>query len=341
MKGIIVIMKLIDFDDCELSVKNGLYGGIGGFKEGVIYDNEEWIIKYPKSTRDLNRKIDISYTSSPVSEYIGSQIYKILGFQVHETLLGVRNGKIVVACKDFTDETTRLLETRTIKNVYNKDIEAELNHKSLSNSSEHIIILDELMIHMEMNPIFNRLDNPKKHFYRMMVVDAYIKNNDRNNGNWGALLDLKTKSYRFAPVYDNGASFSPKLSDSRIKNILKDEKNFLSNARNIVTTFGFVDEKNEIHVLRFQNILNMGIPELDEAMTELVPLFEEKKEEIYNMIRDIPNEYKGLDVCSDIRKEFYIKTLDTIHNELCLPYCLAINNVYGHNENDLELEKNI
>ena len=45
--------------------------------------------------------IAVSYTTSPVSEYIGSHIYQSMGFPVHETKLGTYQNKVVVACKDF------------------------------------------------------------------------------------------------------------------------------------------------------------------------------------------------------------------------------------------------
>jgi hypothetical protein len=93
-------MYFINFDECKLSDRAGTYGGKAGFKDGIIYNNEYWMIKYPKSTKGM-RKPEISYTTSPLSEFLGSQIYKILGYDVHETLLGTRNNKLVVACKDF------------------------------------------------------------------------------------------------------------------------------------------------------------------------------------------------------------------------------------------------
>lgn len=55
-----------------------------------------------------------SYTASPLSEYIGSQIYQSLGIPVHETMLGIRDNKLVVACKDF-DPLHRLVEYGQIK----------------------------------------------------------------------------------------------------------------------------------------------------------------------------------------------------------------------------------
>lgn len=64
------------------------------------------MIKFPESTKDFmgRQKKNAhfpSYTASPLSEYIGSQIYQSLGIPVHETMLGIRDNKLVVACKDF------------------------------------------------------------------------------------------------------------------------------------------------------------------------------------------------------------------------------------------------
>ena len=41
-------MKLIDLNKYEQSLKHGSYGGNAGDKDGIIYNNENWIIKYPK-----------------------------------------------------------------------------------------------------------------------------------------------------------------------------------------------------------------------------------------------------------------------------------------------------
>lgn len=91
---------MYNLDNCSLSDKNGSYGGNAGLKEGIIFDNKYWLVKYPKSTRSMKSVKDY-YTSSPLSEYIGSHIYQILGINTHNTILGIRNKKFVVACEDF------------------------------------------------------------------------------------------------------------------------------------------------------------------------------------------------------------------------------------------------
>lgn len=93
-------MKMIihDLNSTERDIF-GNYGGKSGFKYGVIIDGERWMIKFPG--RDKKNNHIPSYTTSSLCEYMGSHIYELLGIPVHETRLGVRNGKIVVACKDF------------------------------------------------------------------------------------------------------------------------------------------------------------------------------------------------------------------------------------------------
>lgn len=95
-------MKIYKFDELELSDRNGTYGGNSGEKEGVMVRGEYWIIKYPKKADNLKDVENMSYTSAPESEYIGSHIYEILGYPVHKTVLGIRNHHIVVGCKDLS-----------------------------------------------------------------------------------------------------------------------------------------------------------------------------------------------------------------------------------------------
>ena len=93
------MLELINFNDAK-TARGVYYGGDAGAKYAIIYDGEVWMIKYPKTTRDMANP-QISYTTSPLSEYIGSKVYECLRIDVHETLLGTRRSKIVVACRDF------------------------------------------------------------------------------------------------------------------------------------------------------------------------------------------------------------------------------------------------
>lgn len=199
--------SILDLRDCP---KSGLfYGGRAGQKEGILIDGEPWIAKYPRTTRDLRGKHLPSYTSSPISEYIGSHIYESLGIPAQTTQLGYRNGKIVCACKDFTFPGLRLFEFNEIKNALSDEDEG---FSSVPSDGESIYLSDVLAT-IETSEVLRDITGVKDRFWDMFVVDAFLKNPDRNNGNWGILMD-PFLSYELAPVYDLGSSLFSKRSAS-------------------------------------------------------------------------------------------------------------------------------
>lgn len=294
---------IYDLNSCPLSERNGFYGGMAGSKEGILIDNEYWIVKYPKSTKGYN-KVDVSYTTSPLSEYIGSHIYEILGYDVHNTILGIRNNKLVVACKDFCENRGDLFEIRTLKNIYNEKLEKMLEDSFESTGSSHIVQLNELLIHFQQNPVLSKIEGIKERFWECALIDGLINNNDRNNGNWGLLKTKEETGYRLAPIFDNGASFSNKHTDEKLQRIL--ENGMENSSINILTAYG----KGEHHY-NINELLNMeDFPELQNAILKVVPLIKENFDIIKSFIQNIPNEYRQIPVCSDIKKEFYCKGME-------------------------------
>lgn len=200
-------MPIIDLRNCPPS---GLfYGGRAGQKEGILYNGEPWIAKYPRTTRDLQGHRLPPYTSSPVSEYLGAHIYELLGIPAHETLLGYRNGKIVCACKDFTFPDQRLFEFKDIKNALSDDDQGFSSAPSDGEST----YLGDVLAAIETSPLLRAVPGVLERFWDMFVVDAFIKNPDRNNGNWGVLMG-PAMTYALAPVYDLGSSLFSKRSSA-------------------------------------------------------------------------------------------------------------------------------
>lgn len=262
-----------DLNGCDLSDRNGTYGGMAGLKEGVVYNGENWLIKYPKNTKGMIVQ-DISYTTSPLSEFIGSHIYSILGYDVHET------------------------------------------------SSNHQVDLKELLIHFNNNPVLSKIGGLKERFWECAIIDGLIKNNDRNNGNWGLLFE--NKKYKLAPIFDNGASFSNKVSDEQIKNMLVDQNKLINNALNSITAYS-IDGKR----LNMKKMLELDIPELKDAILKVTPIVKAKLSDIREMIEQIPVEYKELPICSLDRKTFYIEGFEIRFNQLLFP---AYNKIMGKNK---------
>ena len=188
-------------------------------KKTLIYDNKKYLVKFPDPIRQKNK--NISYINNAFSEFVGSNIFKIIGLEVQNTLLGTYmyndKEKIVCACEDFTSEDNKLYEFDSLALSVNTDKKIDTE---LLDITEVIDILQK-----ESSIIIT--DNIKEKFWDMFVVDSLIGNTDRHNGNWGLLVNVKTKKAIFSPIYDNGSCLNPlleekkfeKMSDTEIKNL--------------------------------------------------------------------------------------------------------------------------
>ena len=108
-------MTIIDFTN--LPKRNKMYSGANGNKISIIYDNEQYMLKFPALP---NKNQNMSYSNSCFSEYLGCQIYKSIGIPVQDTILGTYtvkdNKKIVIACKVFTKFGITLQDFVSLKN---------------------------------------------------------------------------------------------------------------------------------------------------------------------------------------------------------------------------------
>ncbi len=308
-------ITIAELDACSFSNRHGTYGGQAGMKDGILYHGENWLVKYPKTTRGMDVR-GLSYTTAPLSEYIGSHIYQILGYDTHETLLARRNGKLVVACRDFRADDEMLIEIRTIKNAANQQLAEKLDRDFSETGDKHMINLEELLLHLEHNDILKKVDGIRERFWDCMIVDILINNNDRNNGNWGILRQTNGHD-RLAPVFDNGACFSNKVSDERIQRLLCSPQAILSSALNTVTGFAYGEK-----ILTAKKALELDFPELRDAVLRVVPKIRENMGEIKAFLGKIPEQFDNLAVCSRERAIFYEACMDCRMEHLLEP-CYA------------------
>ena len=176
-------------------------------KKTLIYSNKKYLVKFPDPIREKNK--NISYINNAFSEYVGSNIFKIVGVKVQNTILGKYfykgKEKIVCACEDFTDEEHVLYEFENLALSTNPDkkIETELN---------------DIMEVINENKMINNKEAKEK-FWEMFIVDSLIGNTDRYNDNWGFLLNKKTGQITFSPIYDCGSCLNPMLEDKELKSM--------------------------------------------------------------------------------------------------------------------------
>ncbi|MBQ3409255.1 MAG: HipA domain-containing protein [Clostridia bacterium] len=190
-------------------------------KKTLIYDNRRYLVKFPDPVREKNK--NISYINNAFSEYVGSHIFSISGFETQNTILGTYtyNGKekIVCACEDFTNANRKLYEFENLVLSANPDkkIETEL--------SDIMDVIEEIKKMTQVDMTSN--DDIRASFWDMFIVDALIGNSDRHNGNWGLIINARSSCAEFSPIYDCGSCLNPmyeddelaKMSDTEIKNL--------------------------------------------------------------------------------------------------------------------------
>jgi len=281
-----------------------VYGGNAGAKEAVVFDDAVWMIKYPKTTRDLVNP-QISYTTSPLSEYVGSKVYEILDIPVHETMLGIRKNKIVVACKDFTErKTTWLLPFHDLKNSF---MSSDLESYSGTGSET---LMDEVLDTIKGQAYLASIDGVAERFWDMFVVDAFIGNNDRNNGNWGLLLNQSKDEMSLAPVFDNGNAFFNKRSLAQMEKRINDPVSLANDAyKNSKCAYKYTGADNEGHHINpFNYIEKTSDKDCKKAVLRFLDKI--KMREIHALIKSIPESIGNLGVMPEIQKKFYLRLME-------------------------------
>lgn len=307
-------MDIIDLTSCPTS---GLfYGGRAGQKTGILIGGEPWIAKYPRPGRELTGRHVPSYTSSPVAEWLGSHIYQSLGIEAHETMLGFYGGKVVCACRDFTWPDKRLFEFAQIK----ASVSDEEVGFAASPSDGSVILLSDVISTLEVAPVIRDMPEARERFWEMFVVDALIKNPDRNNGNWGLVMH-PDRSYSLAPVYDNGSSLFAKRSRSVTERRLGVDRAVEEDSfSNTLSCYMIQDPDTgrSTHIKPFDYIRTSTNPQLVRAIDGIVDRFD--RAAVDNLIDAVPTEAYGRILMSDSQRASHHKLIGKRFLEGIYPY---------------------
>ena len=287
---------MIDFTNAVQ--KNKTYAGANGGKISVLYNGEQYMLKFPPFPT-INK--EMSYTNSCISEYIGCKVFETVGIPVQETVIGTYTSKgkekIVVACKDFTSQGITLQDFASLKN---RIIDSERNGYGteladiLSTIDEQTAMDSEIL---------------KTRFWDMFIVDALIGNWDRHNGNWGFLYNNATDEVTLAPVFDCGSSLYPQADEDLMKKILSD-KNELNHRIFDIPLSAVTYNGKKINYFKF---LSEGkFPDCNKALKRIASRIDIKK--IYEIIDNTPT-------ITELQKEFY-KTMLTARKERIIDFSL-------------------
>ena len=286
---------MIDFT--ELPKRNKSYAGANGSKISIVYNGEQYMLKFPPHSM---KNHDMSYSNSCISEYLGCKIFEKAGVPVQETILGTyktKKGveKIVVACKDFTSVGIELQDFASLKNQI---IDSERNGYG-TELADILSVFDE---QTAMEP-----EKIRERFWDMFIVDAFIGNWDRHNGNWGFLYHVQSDELTLAPVFDCGSCLYPQADERMIMKILADKQEINHRIFNIPLS---AIQNNGKKINYYEFISALDNEECNRALLRILSRIDMK--EIFNVIEKTP-------FISDLQKEFY-RTMLMARKERILDY---------------------
>ena len=277
-------MQIIDFT--HMPQRNKAYAGANGSKISVIYEGEQYMLKFPPTP---TKNKDMSYSNSCFSEYLGCQIYEIIGIPVQKTMLGTFtvNGKekIVVACRDFTSPGIVLQDFASLKNQM---IDSERNGYGTE--------LSDILQTFQGQTAIDTQELSER-FWNMFIVDAFIGNWDRHNGNWGFLYNTVTEEVKLAPVYDCGSCLYPQADEGIMESVLADQKE--RDFRIFEIPLSAIMENGK-KIKYFDFISSLKNEDCNLALQRIVPRIDMGR--IRFMVEETP-------FISDLQKRFYLTML--------------------------------
>ena len=140
-------------------------------------------------------------------------------------------------------------------------------------------------------------DSLLERFWDMFIVDAFIGNWDRHNGNWGFLYDDRTDEMALAPVYDCGSCLYPQADEKIMKAVLSDAGERNHRIYNIPLSAIMQDGKK---IKYFDYISSLQNEDCNRALKRIVPRID--MERIREIIDQTP-------FVSELQKNFYLTML--------------------------------
>lgn len=278
------MITAIDFSEYEL---NGKYYGGSERKEGITIDDEDYMIKFQKQTAFGKR-------NNHISEFMGSHIFEMCGFEAHKTYLGYRDGEEVVACKDFNLPGKQFVP-------FNDVGESTLDQDKETYQYDY----EDIMQMLRDNSKLTNVQETISMFWRIYIMDALLGNFDRHGANWGFIKE--NNSYRLAPVFDNGSCLFPNLVDeNELLEIIESDEETDKRVFKFPTSQVKLNGKKSSY---FEVINSLRFEECNDALRYVMSKLDMEK--IEKLIDETP-------LITEIQKRFYKHMLNARYNKILL-----------------------
>ena len=286
----------MDYSIYEISNIN--YGG-SERKIGIKIENEYYMIKFQKKTAFGKR-------NNHISEYLGSQIFNMLGVNAQETILGTFKDENVVVCKDFNIDGYQFVP---FNDVGESTIEEDKEKYQYS--------YEDIMSLLLLNKKITNVEDVVSSFWEIYIIDALLGNFDRHGNNWGFLK--KNNKYEMAPVFDNGSCLFPNM-------INEDEMIYIMNSKEETAkrVYSFPTSQIKLNGKKssYYDVINSLVyKECNEALIKIFKRINIK--DIFNLIDDIKS-------ISEVHKSFYKYMLNERYEKIIKESYIKLEKVMGN-----------
>lgn len=231
-------MELIDVTNW----KDDRWSSYGGYtrKCGKIdSDGNRWMVKFEKKH---------SFKSSPLNlfeQHINSEILRLCGFDVQETFLGTCDDYLVLCCKDFVPQNSKLITFDVfLRQMYN------------SYELTEIVDLAQFERVLQENETLHQYRKIlTESFWDMVVLDVFLMNLERTINDFGYLIskDKVTPS----PLFDNRSN-------------------------GIACTVPL--RQNGKAILRDDILFSNKFKDFNDSVSRIIPILECKMSQIHNLV---------------------------------------------------------
>lgn len=275
-------------------------------KKTMILNDKKYLVKFPDPNR--SSKLEISYINNVYSEYIGTKVFEICGFETQKVVLGMydKDGKnrYVCGCEDFTNSKVKLVEFEKFEN-------ASIEPNPLKRELKDIFhIVESGVYNIDLNEL-------EEKFWDMFIIDCLIGNTDRHNGNWGFLKDIKEEKLTFSPIYDCGSCLFSTYTDEDMKECLDNKTKMLDCIKNTSSAI----RNNGAKIKYFEFITGLKNEDCNKALMRVYSKINLSK--IFDLIDNI-------DIISQIRKDFYKKVINDKYEQILTVAYKKLNKIKGN-----------
>ena len=189
-----------------------------------------------------------SFKSSPLNlfeQHINSEILRVCGFHAQETFLATCDDYLVLCCKNFVPQKSKLITFDVfLRQLYNS---YELTEFLDLNKFERVLHENELLRSYRNDIV--------KSFWDMVVLDIFLMNLERTTSDFGYIISKD--SVTPAPLYDNRTN-------------------------GLACTIPL--RKDNKPILRDDLLYSRTYKDFNDAITCIVPVLETKMAQIHNLV---------------------------------------------------------